>query len=59
MYNHYKNMHDDDLEYNLRKDVPRSDPYNEDFKIDISTGKNSLYNLLNAYAHFDPEIQYC
>ena len=59
LYNHYKNMHDDDLEYNLRKDVPRSDPFNEDFKIEISTGKNSLYNLLNAYAHFDPEIQYC
>lgn len=59
LYHYYKSMHDDDLEYDLKKDVPRSDPFNEDFKLDVAEGKNALYNVLNAYAHFDPEIKYC
>jgi hypothetical protein len=41
------------------KDVARSDPKNHDFALDTTHGKNPIYNVLNAYAHYDPEIGYC
>jgi hypothetical protein len=30
-----------------------------EFKLDPKSGKNPLYNTLNAYCHYDPEINYC
>ena len=43
----------------LEKDVNRADLGNNDFSKNINSGENSLYNVLNAYASFDPEIGYC
>jgi hypothetical protein len=43
----------------IEKDLPRTFPEIEEFKIDISTGKNRLYNVLKAYAHYDPKVGYC
>jgi len=31
----------------------------KEYLIDPDSGKNKLFNVLNAYAHFDPEIGYC
>ena len=43
----------------LGKDLTRTRPYCEEYKIDHTTGNNSLYNILYAYAQFDNEIGYC
>lgn len=59
LYHFYRKKFGEKLADDLRKDVPRSDPGNDDFKIDPDSGENALYNLLNAYGHFDSEIQYC
>ena len=39
--------------------MDRADLGNADFAKSIHFGENSLYNVLNAYAHIDPEIGYC
>ena len=39
-------------------DLPRTRLGDEKFQIDYKTGQNSLFNILNAYANFDPEIGY-
>jgi hypothetical protein len=59
LFNYYKNTWDDEIDYKIRKDLPRTSIGNVDFKIDPKTGKNLLYNVLNAYAAYDPEIGYC
>lgn len=38
--------------------MARTEIGNEKFKIDIDSGDNSLYNVLYAYAHFDPSLGY-
>lgn len=43
----------------LGKDLARTRPKCAEYKIDPSTGKNSLYNVLYAYSQFDLEIGYC
>ena len=43
----------------LKKDLERTDLSNMDFKNNYKTGSNPLYNVLNAYAHYDPEVGYC
>ena len=43
----------------IKKDLSRTFPEVEEFKIDTSSGKNRLYNVLKAYAHYDPEVGYC
>lgn len=35
------------------------DTFTEEFKIDPKTGNNPLFNVLNAFANYDPEINYC
>jgi hypothetical protein len=47
------------MDYELKKDLHRSDPGNEDWKIKEPIENNSLFNVLNAYANYDPEIGYC
>ena len=39
-------------------DLNRTHIGNENFESDYTTGENSLYNVLNAIAIFDPEIDY-
>ena len=48
-----------DILESLEKDVDRADLGNGDFSKCPNSGENSLYNVLNAYASFDPEIGYC
>lgn len=40
LYNYYKNKWDDEIDYKIRKDLPRTSIGNVDFKIDPKTGKN-------------------
>lgn len=43
----------------LLKDVTRADLGNTDFMIPCEfAGKNALFNVLNAYANYDKEIEY-
>jgi len=42
----------------IAKDINRSDPGNNDWKIPSSSGKNALFNVLCAYYNYDPEIGY-
>lgn len=43
----------------MGKDLTRTRPKCDEYKTDWRTGKNSLYNILYAYAQFDLEIGYC
>ena len=43
----------------ITKDLGRTFPGNEEFKIDHTTGQNRLYNVLKAYSSYDPETGYC
>jgi hypothetical protein len=42
----------------ITKDLKRTDPGNEDWKVDQMSGENHLYNVLKAYVNYDPEIGY-
>lgn len=39
--------------------MQRTDPGNKVFERDIKKGLNPLFNVLLAYANFDPEVNYC
>lgn len=43
----------------ITKDLGRTFPGNEEFKINHETGDNRLYNVLKAYSAYDPETGYC
>ena len=43
----------------ITKDLGRTFPGNEEFKIKPETGDNRLYNVLKAYSAYDPETGYC
>ena len=59
LYEHYKDLEDEKVGYIIKLDLKRTAIGNEFFKLDPATGKNPLYNVLNAYAQYDPEINYC
>ena len=59
LYKYYSTQQTDDVDYHIIKDLKRTVIGNDSFKIDHKTGKNPLYNLLNAYCHYDKEINYC
>jgi hypothetical protein len=40
-------------------DLDRTDLGNKAYMIPPKTGKNPLFNVLMAYAHYDPEVSYC
>jgi hypothetical protein len=44
--------------YEIKKDLRRTQIGNEEFKLDPESGKNRLFNVLNAYSCYDPEIGY-
>lgn len=46
-------------EHLICKDIKRTILGHADFAIDPATGRNKLYNILIAYANFDPEVGYC
>lgn len=43
----------------LLNDILRSGGCCQDFGINPETGENILFNILNAYAHYDPDVGYC
>jgi len=59
MYEFYKNQEiNKNVSSEIEKDIKRADLSNIDFQIDQTSGDNALYNVLKAYANFDPEIGY-
>lgn len=46
------------IEYTISKDIMRTFPELDQHKEDISTGNNSLFNVLKAYAVYDPDVKY-
>jgi hypothetical protein len=61
LYNYYKCYSKIDYEiiHRINKDIKRTSIGNQDFKIDYKSGQNQLFNVLVAYANYDPEINYC
>ena len=59
LYLYYSKQHSEDITYHIAKDLGRTVIGNDSFKIDYKTGQNPLYNLLNAYCHYDRVINYC
>jgi hypothetical protein len=49
----------DQLIQSINVDLPRTDPGNKCFLKGISNNQNPLFNVLIAYANFDPEVNYC
>lgn len=58
MYEHYKKRFDAEIKYKINKDLKRTCLGNEEFMSDPLKGVNPLYNVLNAYAHYDEEVGY-
>ena len=59
MYEFYKNQEiNKNVSSEIETDIKRADLSNSDFQIDQTSGDNALYNVLKAYANFDPEIGY-
>ena len=59
LYCSFRDNLDEDLDHRIMKDLKRTAIGNLDFKVDVRSGENKLYNVLNAYAHYDPEVNYC
>ena len=59
MYLLYKLKYTEEVSDDIMKDCPRCN-FNKchEFKRDPRTLKNPLFNVLNAYAHYDPEVSY-
>lgn len=45
--------------HKIQKDLSRTFPGNEEFKLPADSGNNRLYNVLKAYSAYDPETSYC
>ena len=58
MYEFYKLRRTEEIDYNIKKDLARSDPGNIHWK-NKEVESNPLFNVLNAYASYDPDIGYC
>jgi hypothetical protein len=51
---------EDKIIHGISADIKRSgDRCTPEFKVDHLTGENPLFNVLKAYANYDPEIVYC
>lgn len=46
-------------EFCIGKDLARTISGFSEFKVDPTSGRNRLYNVLKAYANFDKEVGYC
>ena len=51
-------MHNDKTSDQIKHDIHRTIIGNKDFLIDHKTGKNPLYNVLNAISMYDRELDY-
>lgn len=52
-------MENEDDEFCIGKDLPRTLTYMKEFSQDPNSGKNKLYNVLKAYSSYDIEVGYC
>eukprot|EP00350_Pseudokeronopsis_sp_OXSARD2_P013681 CAMPEP_0170557806 /NCGR_PEP_ID=MMETSP0211-20121228/30335_1 /TAXON_ID=311385 /ORGANISM="Pseudokeronopsis sp., Strain OXSARD2" /LENGTH=52 /DNA_ID=CAMNT_0010869171 /DNA_START=644 /DNA_END=802 /DNA_ORIENTATION=- len=52
-------MANEESEFCIGKDLPRTLTFMKEFNIDPTSGKNKLYNVLKAYANFDHQVGYC
>ena len=59
VYRELLEKHNPETKAVIEKDLHRTFPDVEEFKISISSGKNRLYNVLKAYSEYDPEVGYC
>jgi hypothetical protein len=59
VYNKFLKNTDQKIELKISKDIFRTWPGRKDFKESALSGKNKLYNVLKAYASYDPEVGYC
>ena len=50
---------DPPTEANIKKDLRRTLPNKLEFNEPGGSGKNRLYNVLKAYAQYDPQVKYC
>lgn len=59
IFEYLKSQYTEKVEYGIKIDLPRTCIGNEAFKRPHKEGDNPLYNVVNAYAHYDDEIGYC
>lgn len=59
VYTYYKSLYTEKYERGIKIDLNRTCSGNEAFKRPHLEGNNPLYNVVNAYAHYDSEIGYC
>lgn len=59
LYEHYRDHGDAEVFRKINKDLDRTQIGNINYKIDPKTGKNMLFNVLNAYAMYDHQTCYC
>ena len=53
LYHYYRHIHNARSEFDLKKDLARTDLNNPFFLTPFKTEKNPLFNVLNAYANYD------
>lgn len=59
LYCHLLQLPNEEEEYCIGKDLPRTFTHIKAFNIDPKTGDNKLYNVLKAFSSYDIEIGYC
>jgi len=59
IFDYLKFLYTDKFEQHIKIDLARTCIGNESFKRPHLEGNNPLYNVVNAYAHYDEEIGYC
>ena len=59
VYEYYRDQRSDNITNILLNDIVRCGERCQDVSIDIESKENILFNILNAYAHYDPDVGYC
>jgi hypothetical protein len=59
LYSNLISLRNEEDEFCIGKDLPRTLTYIKSFSLDPDSGKNKLYNVLKAYSSYDIEIGYC
>eukprot|EP00349_Pseudokeronopsis_sp_Brazil_P004641 CAMPEP_0202967144 /NCGR_PEP_ID=MMETSP1396-20130829/11925_1 /ASSEMBLY_ACC=CAM_ASM_000872 /TAXON_ID= /ORGANISM="Pseudokeronopsis sp., Strain Brazil" /LENGTH=69 /DNA_ID=CAMNT_0049691881 /DNA_START=427 /DNA_END=636 /DNA_ORIENTATION=+ len=52
-------MQNEENEFCIGKDLPRTLTFMKEFNVEPTSGKNKLYNVLKAYSNFDHKVGYC
>lgn len=59
VFNKFLQEDNQHAEFKIKKDLFRTLPGNKEFLQPAASGENRLFNVLKAYAAYDPEIGYC